>query len=71
MSGLGSCGTPPVMARRRGGGEGKIRKKINVIFQVSEATVRTHLEHLYAKLGVTNRVEAASIAPYGSNWRRA
>jgi DNA-binding CsgD family transcriptional regulator len=24
--------------------------------------VRTHLEHLYAKLGVANRVEAANIA---------
>jgi DNA-binding CsgD family transcriptional regulator len=32
-----------------------------VILQVSEATVRTHLEHLYAKLGVGNKVEAASI----------
>ena len=42
--------------------QGKTRKEISVILQVSEATVRTHLEHLYAKLGVTNRVEAANIA---------
>lgn len=42
--------------------QGKTRKEIGVILQVSEATVRTHLEHLYVKLGVTNRVEAASIA---------
>jgi DNA-binding CsgD family transcriptional regulator len=42
--------------------QGKTRKEIGVILQVSEATVRTHLEHLYIKLGVTNRVEAATIA---------
>jgi len=42
--------------------QGKTRKEISVILQVSEATVRTHLEHLYAKLGVANKVEAASIA---------
>jgi DNA-binding CsgD family transcriptional regulator len=41
--------------------QGKTRKEISAILQVSEATVRTHLEHLYVKLGVTNRVEAASI----------
>jgi len=41
---------------------GKSRKEISVILQVSEATVRTHLEHLYAKLGVANRVEATNIA---------
>jgi DNA-binding CsgD family transcriptional regulator len=42
--------------------QGKTRKEISVILEVSEATVRTHLEHLYAKLGVSNKVEAASIA---------
>ncbi|HEX9868468.1 MAG TPA: helix-turn-helix transcriptional regulator [Candidatus Tectomicrobia bacterium] len=42
--------------------QGKTRKEISVILQVSEATVRTHLEHLYVKLGVANKVEAASIA---------
>jgi DNA-binding CsgD family transcriptional regulator len=40
--------------------QGKTRKEISVILQVSEATVRTHLEHLYAKLGVANKVEATS-----------
>ncbi|MGH8065989.1 MAG: LuxR C-terminal-related transcriptional regulator [Candidatus Entotheonellia bacterium] len=42
--------------------QGKTRKEISVILEVGEATVRTHLEHLYAKLGVANRVEAASVA---------
>jgi ATP/maltotriose-dependent transcriptional regulator MalT len=42
--------------------QGKTHKEISVILQVSEATVRTHLEHLYAKLGVANKVDAASIA---------
>jgi DNA-binding CsgD family transcriptional regulator len=42
--------------------QGKTRKEISAILQVSEATVRTHLEHLYAKLGVSNRVEAVTIA---------
>ena len=41
---------------------GKTRKEISVILKVSEATVRTHLEHLYDKLGVTNKVEAANTA---------
>ncbi|MBI3327478.1 MAG: helix-turn-helix transcriptional regulator [Nitrospinae bacterium] len=42
--------------------KGKSRKEISVILKVSEATVRTHLEHLYVKLGVTNRMEAAGAA---------
>ena len=29
-------------------------------FEVSRATVRTHLEHIYEKLEVTNRVEAVT-----------
>jgi len=42
--------------------KGKSRKEISAILNVSEATVRTHLEHLYVKLGVTNRMEAAGAA---------
>lgn len=41
---------------------GKSRKEISVLLQVSEATVRTHLEHIYTKLGAANRVEATNIA---------
>lgn len=41
---------------------GKSRKEISAILKVGEATVDTHLEHLYAKLGVTNKVEAVATA---------
>jgi DNA-binding CsgD family transcriptional regulator len=41
---------------------GKTRKEISIILGLSEATVRTHLEHLYAKLGVHNKMEAANAA---------
>jgi DNA-binding CsgD family transcriptional regulator len=41
---------------------GKTRKEMSIILGLSEATVRTYLERLYAKLGVHNKMEAASIA---------
>jgi DNA-binding CsgD family transcriptional regulator len=41
---------------------GKTRKEISIILGLSEATVRTYLEHLYAKLGVHNKMEAANAA---------
>lgn len=41
---------------------GKTRKEISIILGLSEATVRTYLERLYAKLGVNNKMEAANVA---------
>jgi len=41
---------------------GKTRKEMSVILGLSEATVRTYLERLYAKLGVNNKMDAASVA---------
>ena len=40
---------------------GKARKEIAAEMQLSEETVRSYFRNLYQKLGVTNRVEAATL----------
>jgi DNA-binding CsgD family transcriptional regulator len=42
--------------------KGKIRKEIAAEMNLSEETVRSYFRTLYEKLGVTNRVEAATLA---------
>ena len=42
--------------------QGKTNKQIAEILGISPLTVKTHLEHIYAKLGVWNRTEATTLA---------
>jgi DNA-binding CsgD family transcriptional regulator len=42
--------------------QGRSNHDIGVILGMSERTVKKHLEHIYAKLGVWNRTQAATKA---------
>ncbi len=42
--------------------QGKSNKEIGVQLKISEATVKTHINNLLAKLGVTDRTQAATAA---------
>jgi two-component system, NarL family, response regulator LiaR len=42
--------------------EGLNNQQIADCMIISLSTVKTHISHIYAKLGATNRVEAARIA---------
>jgi DNA-binding NarL/FixJ family response regulator len=42
--------------------EGKANKEIGTALGISERTVKTHLGHLFEKLGVTSRTEAVKVA---------
>jgi len=42
--------------------EGKANKEIGTALGISERTVKTHLGHLFEKLGVTSRTEALKVA---------
>jgi DNA-binding NarL/FixJ family response regulator len=54
--------TPRELASLRLLAEGKANKEIAQELQISERTVKTHLGHLFEKLGVTNRTEAVKVA---------
>ena len=43
-------------------GEGKTNQEIGVILDISPRTVQTHLEHVFAKLGVVTRAQAVAEA---------
>ena len=42
--------------------EGLTNRELGRRLHISEATVKTHLAHIYAKLGVDSRAAAVSIA---------
>jgi DNA-binding NarL/FixJ family response regulator len=42
--------------------EGLSRREIETRLQLSASTVRTHLEHIYAKMGVSSNVAAVAYA---------
>ncbi|MGC4032355.1 MAG: LuxR C-terminal-related transcriptional regulator [Tepidisphaeraceae bacterium] len=48
--------------------EGKSRAETAVILDISERTVQKHLEHVYGKLDVTNRVAAVTKALEWARW---
>jgi two-component system NarL family response regulator len=54
--------TPRELAALRLMADGKSNKEIANDLGISERTVKTHLGHLFEKLGVTSRTEAAKIA---------
>ncbi len=54
--------TPREMAALRLMADGKPNKEIASELAISERTVKTHLGHLFSKLGVTSRTEAVKVA---------
>jgi two-component system, NarL family, response regulator len=54
--------TPREMAALRLMADGKANKEIARDLAISERTVKTHLGHLFEKLGVTSRTEAIKVA---------
>jgi two-component system NarL family response regulator len=54
--------TPREMATLRLLADGKANKEIATDLSISERTVKTHLGHLFEKLGVTSRTEAIKVA---------
>jgi DNA-binding NarL/FixJ family response regulator len=54
--------TPREMSTLRLMADGKANKEIATELEISERTVKTHLAHLFEKLGVTSRTEAVKVA---------
>jgi two-component system NarL family response regulator len=54
--------TPRELSTLRLMADGKSNKEIAVTLGISERTVKTHLGHLFEKLGVTSRTEAVRVA---------
>jgi DNA-binding NarL/FixJ family response regulator len=54
--------TPRELATLRLLAEGKANKEIAADLGITERTVKTHLGHLFEKLGVTSRTEAVKVA---------
>ena len=54
--------TPRELVALRLMADGKSNKEIAGELGISERTVKTHLGHLFEKLGVTSRTEAVKVA---------
>jgi two-component system NarL family response regulator len=54
--------TPRELSALRLMADGKSNKEIATALGISERTVKTHLSHLFEKLGVTSRTEALKVA---------
>jgi DNA-binding NarL/FixJ family response regulator len=59
--------TPRELAALRSLADGRSNKEIAAALDISERTVKTHLAHLFEKLGVTSRTEAIR-SPAGGDW---
>ena len=56
--------TPRELATLRSMAQGRSNKEVASELGISERTVKTHLGHLFAKLGVTSRTEAVRVATH-------
>jgi two-component system NarL family response regulator len=56
--------TPRELATLRSMAQGKSNKEVASELGISERTVKTHLGHLFEKLGVTSRTEAVKVASH-------
>jgi DNA-binding NarL/FixJ family response regulator len=56
--------TPRELATLKLLADGKANKEIANELEISERTVKTHLAHLFEKLGVTSRTEAVKVATH-------
>ena len=56
--------TPRELATLRSMAEGRSNKEVASELGISERTVKTHLGHLFQKLGVTSRTEAVRVATH-------
>ena len=56
--------TPRELATLKLLADGKANKEIANELDISERTVKTHLAHLFEKLGVTSRTEAVKVATH-------
>jgi two-component system NarL family response regulator len=54
--------TPREIATLKLVADGKANKEIASALDISERTVKTHLAHLFEKLGATSRTEAVKVA---------
>ena len=54
--------TPRELSALRLMADGKANKEIAAALDIAERTVKTHLGHLFEKLGVTSRTEAIRVA---------
>ena len=54
--------TPRELSTLRLMADGKTNKEIANVLGISERTVKSHLGHLFEKLGVTSRTEAVKVA---------
>jgi two-component system NarL family response regulator len=56
--------TPRELATLRSMAQGRSNKEVATELGISERTVKTHLGHLFQKLGVTSRTEAVKVATH-------
>ena len=56
--------TPRELATLKSMADGKSNKEVAAELGISERTVKTHLGHLFEKLGVTSRTEAVKVASH-------
>jgi two-component system, NarL family, response regulator len=56
--------TPRELVTLRSMAQGKSNKEVATELGISERTVKTHLGHLFEKLGVTSRTEAVKVASH-------
>jgi two-component system NarL family response regulator len=56
--------TPRELATLRSMAQGRSNKEVAQELGISERTVKTHLGHLFQKLGVTSRTEAVKVATH-------
>jgi DNA-binding CsgD family transcriptional regulator len=49
-------------------GQGKTGPEISILFSITHDTTRQHRTHVFEKLGVEHRTQAALLTPDASRW---